>query len=48
MCPICNNKVTPIVKGYLSLDMLEKSQSGEVILGEGASAYCHVCEEAFD
>ena len=48
MCPICNNTLTPIVKGYLSSDMLDKVRSGEVIIGEGASAYCHRCEEAFD
>lgn len=48
MCPICSNTLTPIVKGYLSSDMLDMVQSGKVILGDEGSAYCHVCEEVFD
>ena len=55
MCPICNNKLIPILYGYVDKKYLDMHEAGLILLMPNLyhkktdpKSYCKVCHESFD
>ena len=52
-CNNCNTDMTPFVYGFPGLDLMDKADAGEIILGGCGigeyqpTHYCNVCQEQY-
>lgn len=52
-CNKCNTEMTPFVYGFPGLDLMDKANAGEIILGGCGvneyqpTHYCNVCQEQY-
>lgn len=54
MCPKCHVKLTPIIYGKLTPELIDMHKEGKIILGNGKysnykpRSFCISCEESYD